>query len=149
MSVLPKLIHQIWIQGQDNLPKEYKENQNTWIYMNPGWEYRLWDDQQLIDLIEEKYYDLLERYMTYTKPVLKADLGRLVVLHEYGGIYLDMDTNCTKTYGLDQLYKCIDINNNNNVVFLSRALVPFQNKRIRRMMSILPSNYCMIGPKSH
>jgi mannosyltransferase OCH1-like enzyme len=82
-----KKIHQIWI-GPKQLPiiwcdswrKRYREQY-------PGWEYKLWTDKEVatLKLRTQEYYDQEKMYQC------KADLLRLEVLWNEGGIYIDAD----------------------------------------------------------
>lgn len=63
----------------------------AWRELGEGWEYRLWDDASLTELFAERRPDLLELYRWYPYAVQKSDAGRYLVLHEFGGIYADVD----------------------------------------------------------
>ena len=91
---IPKIIHQIWIQGQDKLPKKYHKWQNSFKKMNPNFEYILWDDNKIKLLLKRYFPYLFEVYDQYNYLVQKADFGRYMVLYIYGGIYADMDCEC-------------------------------------------------------
>lgn len=62
--------------------------------MNPGWDYKLWTDADLLTLVQTHYPELEELYVSYPNPVQRADLGRYLVLHHCGGVYADVDTEC-------------------------------------------------------
>lgn len=41
-----KILHQVWIQGGDELPEEYQKNRQLWRDSLPkDWEMKLWDEQ--------------------------------------------------------------------------------------------------------
>lgn len=62
--------------------------------MSPDWDYRLWLDQDLENFLAKDYPDLLELYLSFPTNVQRADLARYLLLHRFGGIYADMDTDC-------------------------------------------------------
>lgn len=66
----------------------------SWIKWNPGWEYRFWTDEDLLAFMRDEWPDLLELYLSYPRPVQRADLARYCLLQKYGGVYADVDTVC-------------------------------------------------------
>lgn len=66
----------------------------SWKDCNPGWSYRLWTDDDLLTFFQHERPDLLDLFLSYDRPVQKADLARYCILHRYGGIYADIDTRC-------------------------------------------------------
>lgn len=87
--MIPRLIHQIWHSA--DLP-DYACD--SWQRLNPGWSWRLWTDADLLDLLHTHYPALEPLYLSYPKNVQRADLGRYLLLHHFGGIYADIDTQC-------------------------------------------------------
>jgi hypothetical protein len=89
--VIPRLIHQTWHSA------EYTEGRGTpasWRAHNPGWHYHLWLDSELDAFVEAEYPAYIELFRSYPNPVQRADLGRYLLLHRFGGLYADMDTDC-------------------------------------------------------
>ena len=84
---IPAIIHQIWIQGANTVPARYRENSHTWRKKNPDWEYKLWDESSLRALMTEKAPEWLLLYNWQNEVVARADVGRYVVLQQYGGLY--------------------------------------------------------------
>jgi hypothetical protein len=118
---IPKIIHQIWVGGKP-LPDFYKTLSETWKRMHPGWEYKLWTDEDVktLNLINRKYYDASH------DNVEKSNLLRYEVLYQYGGVYADLDFECLKP--LDALNHRYDLYtailpNNAGVCVLNGALV--------------------------
>ncbi len=89
---IPKTIHQIWIGGP--LPEKYKGLQDSWKEKNPGWEYRLWTDA---DLAEFPFTDR-ERFERTISVGEKSDILRYDILLHYGGLYVDTDFECLKSF---------------------------------------------------
>jgi mannosyltransferase OCH1-like enzyme len=96
MDPIPKIIHQIWIQGYRKMPLRYRLQARTWRKHNPSWEYRLWDEDALKALIRHRYRELLPVYEAYESVVARADIGRYAILHAFGGLYVDTDTICVR-----------------------------------------------------
>ena len=93
--IIPKTIHQIWIGGK--LPAKYNPLRKTWQDIHPDWEYKLWTDEEVKDL-EMVNRDLFEKAQNIGQ---KADILRLEILNQFGGLYVDMDFECVHPF--DQL----------------------------------------------
>lgn len=95
--MIPEVIHQIWIQGSDNIPANLLEMHNNCKNINNNFKYKTWDEEKIRKLLlkhfEKKY---LETYDEYTVFAQKADFARYAILYIYGGIYMDMDMICKK-----------------------------------------------------
>ncbi|MGC2310855.1 MAG: glycosyltransferase [Candidatus Babeliaceae bacterium] len=85
---IPRIIHQIWIQG--NPPAEFTYVSDSWQKYHPSWRYVLWTDKEIKKL---KYlpHDLYDAAVNYGE---KSDIARYAILYEYGGLYADFDEEC-------------------------------------------------------
>lgn len=101
--VIPKIIHQIWI-GPNKMPNFWA---NTWkeLYMSEvGQEYTyvLWTESNCENELNK--YPILKRIYTALTPYcLKADILRYIILCEYGGIYIDIDSVWINSKSLDDV----------------------------------------------
>lgn len=95
--MIPKVIHQIWIQGYDSIPSQLKEYHDGCQRINNDFVHILWDEQKIVKLMK-KYFDkkFIDAYNSFTIAAQKADFARYIILYVYGGIYLDMDMVCRK-----------------------------------------------------
>lgn len=84
---IPRIIHQIWIGSP--LPQEYKAWQKTWKKW-PGWEYKLWTDKD-VEKFTFANRDLYDAAKTYGQ---RADILRMEILNQFGGLYVDIDFEC-------------------------------------------------------
>lgn len=82
---IPKIIHQIWIGQKYRRPELWMQ---TWGDMNPEWEYRLWTDDNIPELRCQAAYDAMPHLSG------KADILRYDLLHRFGGVYVDADSEC-------------------------------------------------------
>lgn len=105
--MIPKLIHQTW---HSPVYMSDAGSPESWKTFNPDWSYRLWTDGDLEGFVAEEYPDFLDLYRSYPNPVQRADLGRYMLLHRFGGIYADMDTDCLASFdpiaGEDRVILC-------------------------------------------
>ena len=92
---IPKLIHQTWRTKDVPFDLYRKEWLDSWVQHHPGWDYRLWTDAELLELVKEH----CPRYTGFFRDapgIVKADFGRYCVLHAHGGMYADLDYECYK-----------------------------------------------------
>lgn len=70
--------------------EDLHEWRDTWTRDNPDWDYKLVFDDNADTLIRSTYADVpdvLEIWGSLTRPVIKADLFRYLVIYAYGGQY--------------------------------------------------------------
>jgi hypothetical protein len=89
---IPKKIHQIWLGSP--LPKKYKHFQQLIKKFHPDWEYKLWTDNDIknLELINQQTYDAAPNFGE------KSDIARYEILYNFGGIYLDIDVECLRSF---------------------------------------------------
>jgi mannosyltransferase OCH1-like enzyme len=59
--------------------------------LHPEWEVLFFSDGDCEDFVARNYPTYLELYRWYPKPVMKADLFRILAVKKLGGFFLDMD----------------------------------------------------------
>ena len=91
--MIPKIIHYVWMGGNP-LPDYAKKNIETWKKFNPDYEIKEWN---------ESNFDL--NYCKYEKEVYESkkfgfigDIIRFYALYHFGGIYMDVDVECIKSF---------------------------------------------------
>ena len=89
--LIPKVTHQVWMQGWDQLPQKFHKNVEKLHRFNPDWEHKTWDEVQLRKACEEYGPECVERFDAYEHFMQKVDFGRYVILYLYGGITVDCD----------------------------------------------------------
>lgn len=92
---IPHIIHQIWLQGENNLSDENKKKICQTQKLHPDWDYILWDEIKILELIK---YDknITNKYYKFIYLHQKVDFSKFVILNKFGGIYLDMDCDVIK-----------------------------------------------------
>ena len=93
-SRIPKTIHQIWIGSP--VPQKYLQIQKSWKEHHPDWEYRLWTDADIEGLVLQNR----QLYETSTNWGEKSDILRYEILYQFGGLYVDMDFECIRSFEL-------------------------------------------------
>ena len=91
---IPRVIHQLW---RDNaIPARYQHLVESWKRHHPGWDYRLWTDAAMRGLVVERYPTSSAIYAAYDVAICRADAARYLILHAFGGLYVDLDMHCLK-----------------------------------------------------
>lgn len=101
--MIPKIIHQIWYQGENNIPDSYPNYRKSWKRLHPNYKYILWDKDSIIKLILDHYPHLYNKFNSYPKMIQKIDMAKYIIMYHYGGIYADVDSECLKS--MDNLIK--------------------------------------------
>lgn len=90
---MPKVIHQVWIPNWMQVPANIRHTRSAWIALNPTWKYKFWGLKEVEELLNRSFPFLSETWneLGEDRVVKRADLARLMILHEEGGLYADMD----------------------------------------------------------
>jgi len=86
------LLHQIWFQGAEKAPEKYAANRASWRRNHPEAEIRTWDAKSIEALIDERYAEWRFLYDLMPLMIQKIDLGKIFIMHQHGGSYVDMDS---------------------------------------------------------
>jgi len=114
--MIPKIIHNIWIQGHENLPNEIKIHHLNIKKLNPDWEFMIWDDEMIKNLLQKypKIYNIYKKCNSYNgtinNNIIKSDIARYIIMKEYGGLYFDIEFKCKTAF--DDIF--FNDNNDNN-----------------------------------
>lgn len=74
------------------MPAEFRRYWDTWMHHHPRWESRLWTDDHLPEMRESS----LAAWELATHDAGRADILRLEVLCQFGGVYVDTDMECLR-----------------------------------------------------
>ena len=100
---IPKIIWQTI--NTNRVPVYMKSFADSWINLNPEYEYRFHDDDDIIKFIQTDFPQYIDAYKNLKYGASKADLWRYLIIYKYGGVYSDMDCRC-----LNSLREWIDPN---------------------------------------
>ena len=103
---IPKIIWQTHNYLYEDLPEHLKQVTQTWINLNPNWDYRYVNHIDRAEFVKKEDPVLYTHYEKLN-PITQSDIWRYLVTYKYGGAYADMDFICTVPldYLLDTL-KC-------------------------------------------
>ena len=95
--VIPRIIHQIWLGDNNKMPTDLMK---TVIDKHTNWKYILWTEKNIGHLINQKKYDqvLYADNCGESKYPKLSDIIRYEKLYDYGGIYIDADSKCNKSF---------------------------------------------------
>lgn len=89
---IPNLIHQIW---KDTNLSSYslQASRDSWdnMFGKENYTVKLWTEADVLDLIQASYPWFLSTYKGYHYDIQRADIARLMVVHNEGGMYADLD----------------------------------------------------------
>jgi len=119
---IPKILHQIWLGDQSKRPVVQMDSCKN---INPNWEYKLWNEQNIKDLpLAFVNGDHFSR-AAHTKH-LQSDILRYELLYQFGGMYIDADSFCLRP--LDDL---IDEKFNNNPNHTYNGFAAYESEKHR------------------
>jgi hypothetical protein len=87
---IPRVVHRVWL-GSEELPEELRHYGKSWAEHHPGWEMRLWGDD---DIPELGLTAFVERARSSAE---LSNLVRYEVLARHGGVYVDTDVECRRS----------------------------------------------------
>jgi len=139
----PKNIYQTWKTSE--VPDRWKKAQQSVIDKNPNWNYTLLTDTDNENIVKQNFPDFYQTFISFPYGVQRADAIRYIILYLYGGIYLDLDYICNKTFDDLSLNKEVGLIKSGNTknLFTNSFLVSqsgsnFWLKVIEQMKQPLP-----------
>lgn len=90
---IPRVIHQVMFNT--SIPKPYMDARENCKRVNSDFVSILWNKTMVDELVRSQYPFLKELFYGYDIWVKRADVARYLIIHHHGGIYIDMDSNCT------------------------------------------------------
>ena len=71
-----------------------RENIQTCLDLHPNWSYTIWTD----DLVRREFPQLIDILIAASVPSVISDILRMNILARYGGIYMDTDFLCVRSF---------------------------------------------------
>jgi mannosyltransferase OCH1-like enzyme len=96
--MIAHITHQIWFQGWPELPYKYRNHIEKLENFNPNWEHMKWDSESLRSECEKFSPEALAKFDGFEKMIQKVDFGRYIVLYNYGGVSVDCDAECLRSF---------------------------------------------------
>lgn len=89
--MIPRIFHRTWF-GPNPLPPAYVGYGESFRRFNPGWEMMLWTDEHVPLLVNQALFD------NAIDGCEKSDLVRHEVLYQFGGVFIDTDVECLRSF---------------------------------------------------
>lgn len=106
--MIPKIIHFIWWQGEDQLPDKYKPNVIDWARNNPSYELMFWDESKIRQLCHDHFPQYEENFNQSQHIMEQIDVSKFMMLEVYGGVYVDTDIESRRPIPEDWIkYKAV------------------------------------------
>lgn len=99
---IPNILHKLAPADQSHWPKAWKVCLKSWERAYPGWEIKMWNDEDIENLVKNSYPQHFGWFKALPHQILRVDAARSFVLHKFGGIYSDMDVYVYKQLQLPQ-----------------------------------------------
>lgn len=96
---IPKIIHQTWKDA--HVPQKWKSFQLKVQQLHPDWEYRLWTDEDNEVFVKQHFPEFYTTYKGFSKNIMRADVIRYLIMHQIGGLYLDLDYEMLRPFDLN------------------------------------------------
>lgn len=145
--MIPKIIHQIWV-GPYRIPSREKKFIEDIKIKHPDFEHMFWTNENIPELppVLKEVYELFGSRGHYT---FQADLLRIFIIREFGGLYLDADFECREGFNNFNLhdYDAFFGNHYGNVdtftcgTFGAQKEHPIFDHFIKTMISNYPERY--------
>lgn len=98
--MIPKIIHKIWFQGYENIPKNLLQYHKECVKIHKNYKFIVWDKQSIEKLVNKQPDWIRKTYYSYESIIQKIDFAKYIILYTYGGVYMDIDIKCIKTIDL-------------------------------------------------
>ena len=102
--MIPKIIHQVYVKQKPDsvFPKEYERCQKTVFEHHPDFQYKLYNEHDMENVIQTHCPEYLEPWNKLPRMIMKIDIFRIMLMYIFGGIWVDFDYHFFKTFDLLQ-----------------------------------------------
>jgi len=94
--MIPRIVHQTWKNA--SIPEDLTGYAESWQRFHPDWQHCFWTDADLAQLVEDHFPVYRDLFHAYQLPVMRADLGRYLMLKKFGGVYADLDAEALAAF---------------------------------------------------
>lgn len=96
-TAIPKVIHQTY--SRQDLPKPLAANVSRLRDLNPSWEHRLYDDEDIARYVRDHFGARIAATLDRLAPeysVARSDVFRYMLMYREGGVYLDIKSYASR-----------------------------------------------------
>lgn len=123
--MIPRSVHQTWRSSE--LPKLFDKIYERNKVVNNNYDFKVWShlpgNPDIDNFLKREYPDIYDIYEKTKFGVQKSDIARLILLYHYGGVYIDLDILCFKSFDniidtqSDNVYLCMEPNQQTKAIF--------------------------------
>ena len=88
-DLVPPVLHHMML-GDASARDTWTDARRSCVELHPGWEARMWTDEEAEKLVAEKFPGFKETWDSYELQIQKVDALRYLVLYEYGGKHVPL-----------------------------------------------------------
>jgi len=96
--MIPKIIHQMAPEDKSKWSKLWHTCQKSVLDNFSDFAYEMWTHERVNNFVRTEYSQWFEAWSSLPLEIMKIDIARLMIIHKYGGIYLDMDVFVYKNF---------------------------------------------------
>ncbi|KAL6241224.1 hypothetical protein RBB50_011903 [Rhinocladiella similis] len=126
---VPAVIHTIFIGSKDKLRPSWALAAHACRAVHPDYNFEYWDNGRAERFVRRVYPGIWPTWKNYPYDIQRADSLRYMILHHYGGIFLDLDLLClrplTPLRAFDFVAPAAFPSGISNGFIVSRPKVPF------------------------
>lgn len=136
----PNILHQIFLQeGRNSSLDKYQPARTSCEALHTSWYHMLWTDDNATTFVADNYPAILPHYINYAQTIQRTNILRYLLLHHYGGVYLDLDVKCRTPLDdfqhLPWVTPAAHPAGINNAFILTKPQHPFLNELIAKIPS--------------
>ena len=94
-AVVPHILHQMH-RSESALTGPQRELMATCGKVNQHWQIIFWSDADLDRFVATHFLPKYHSWAALEPPIKKADVSRYMLMHVFGGVYLDTDVECVR-----------------------------------------------------
>lgn len=117
--MIPKIVHYCWF-GRGEIPELERKCIASWHKFMPGWEYKLWNEDNF-DV--ENSINYVKQAYAHKKYAFVSDYVRLWALYNYGGVYLDTDVEVIRSLDDFLVYPAFSGYEGDNNIVITTAVI--------------------------
>ena len=98
--MIPKILHHTAPTDKTKWGPFWNKCLDSWYNQYPTNEYEhiFWTDEDLDILVSNDYPEYFDLYRSFPFHIMRIDFARYLMLHKFGGLYVDMDYYCYKNF---------------------------------------------------
>ena len=110
-----------------DMPWPFESSSLMWqaVARNMKATYKLWNAHELESLVFQKYPQYWDMYKNVPCAIMRVHIGRLIVLHHYGGMYSDLDIKPNRSW---YIQSDIDVGHKQSMLHASDTEEDFSGK---------------------